>query len=211
MDKEEYRTAVQNNVQSTIDQVAAMQAKLQSERQQVSSLASQAQTQASQLRNAQSEQSNMLGYNISQQSSYNSLTAANQSKLAALIAAQRSANNSSKGGYYFLRFSGAARSFNPSAYPYKNAGFSMSTAPGCKDNDGPDKWGYCTRQCVSYAAWAVEASGRRAPRYYGNAKNWVAKARANGVLVANVPHAWRRRHQYCWHLGSRHVCRAGFG
>jgi len=63
----------------------------------------------------------------------------------------------------------------------------MSTAPGCVDNDGPDKWGYCTRQCVSYAAWAVEASGRSAPRYYGNAKNWVDAAYRNGVEVSRTP------------------------
>ena len=59
----------------------------------------------------------------------------------------------------------------------------MSTAPGCVDNDGPDKWGYCMRQCVSYAAWAVERSGRTAPRYYGNAKDWVSAARNDGIPV----------------------------
>ena len=59
----------------------------------------------------------------------------------------------------------------------------MSTAPGCVDNDGPDRWGYCTRQCVSYAAWAVERSGRNAPMYYGNAKDWVWAAQRDGVPV----------------------------
>ncbi len=49
----------------------------------------------------------------------------------------------------------------------------MRLGPGCVDGDGPDRWGYCTRQCVSYAAWAVERSGRNAPRYYGDAKNWA--------------------------------------
>lgn len=187
VDKEEYRTAVQTSIESTLSRLAKLQAQLQTKKQQVGSLLSQQQSQASQLQSAKSEQSSLLTMNKTQQAAYNAQTAANQSKLAALIAAQRNANNASKGGYYFLRFSGGVGGFSPGAYPYKNAGFSMSTAPGCNDNDGPDKWGYCTRQCVSYAAWAVEASGRKAPRYYGNAKNWVAKARANGVQVANVP------------------------
>jgi surface antigen len=128
-----------------------------------------------------------LAYNESQQSNYNQKTKANQARIASLIAAQRRANNGTDGGYYFLRFPGAAQSFNPANYPYKNAGFSMSTAPGCVDNDGPDQWGYCTRQCVSFAAWAVEASGRNAPRFYGNAKQWVNAAYNHGIEVSRIP------------------------
>ncbi|CAN5130044.1 cell wall hydrolase P40 [soil metagenome] len=187
VDKEEYRTAVQSDIKQTLDKIAALQIQLQSQKQQVSGLLSQQRSQANALQQDRSEQSSMLNYNQSQQAAYNAQTAANQSKLAALIAAQRSVNNSSKGGYYFIRFPGTVRSFSPSSYPYANAGFSMSTAPGCNDNDGPDRWGYCTRQCVSYAAWAVEASGRSAPRYWGNAKNWVARAKASGVPVYNTP------------------------
>ena len=63
----------------------------------------------------------------------------------------------------------------------------MSTAPGCNDGDGPDRWGYCTRQCVSYAAWAVERSGRTAPRYWGDAASWPARARAAGIPVYGSP------------------------
>lgn len=187
VDKEEYRTAFQNSIQETMRQISELQAKLQIQRQQVTSLLSQQQSQSAQLSNDRAKQSEMLNFNKSQQASYNSQTAANQAKLNALIAAQRSANNSSAGGYYFIRVPGQVKSFNPANYPYANAGFSMSTAPGCNDNDGPDKWGYCTRQCVSYAAWAVEASGRTAPRYWSDAKKWVARAKASGTPVYNTP------------------------
>jgi surface antigen/peptidoglycan hydrolase CwlO-like protein len=187
VDKAEYKNAVQRQIQDTLASIAKKQSELNSQKEQVASLLSQQQSQAAALRSEQSEQSNMLNYNQSQQSQFNAQTAANQSKLAALIAAQRSANNSSSGGYYFLRFGGAKRAFSPTAYPYKNAGFSMSTAPGCNDNDGPDKWGYCTRQCVSYAAWAVEASGRTAPKYWSDAKKWVSRAKASGTYVDNRP------------------------
>lgn len=187
VNKEEYRNSVQSAIQATVGKIAALQVSLQNQKSQVSSLLSQQQSQANQLQSTKQQQAEMLNYNQSQQASYNSLTAANQAKLNALIAAQRSANTSSKGGYYFIRFPGAVRSFSPSSYPYARAGFSMSTAPGCNDNDGPDKWGYCTRQCVSYTAWAVEASGRAAPKYWGNAKNWVAAAKRAGVPVYNTP------------------------
>lgn len=184
VDKQEYRTAVQRKLQDTLKTIAILQKQLSEQRVQVAALLKTQQSQQASLVSARVEQSSMLSYNKSQQAAYNQETAANKNKLDQLIAAQRAANNVTSGsGYYLLRFPGTVRSINPSAYPYANAGFSMSTAPGCVDNDGPDEWGYCTRQCVSFAAWAVEASGRSAPRYYGSAKYWVAKARANGVGV----------------------------
>lgn len=187
VDKEEYRRQVTNQIKDTLKTIADLQATLQVQKAQVNSLLAQQQSQSSQLANDQTQQSELLAYNQSQQASFNAQTAANQSKLNALIAAQRTANTSSSGGYYFLRFEGNTHAFNPSSYPYANAGFSMSTAPGCNDNDGPDKWLYCTRQCVSYVAWAVEASGRQAPTGWGDAKKWVARAKAAGVPVYNTP------------------------
>lgn len=190
VDKEEYRNAIKNKIQTTLTQINDLQNKLKEQKKQVETLLAEQQSQQQQLASSRAEQANLLAFNQSQQASYNQKTQANQARIASLIEQQRRANNGSgvvDGGYYFLRFSGAAHGFNPDAYPYKNAGFGMSTAPGCVDNDGPDAWGYCTRQCVSYAAWAVEASGRRAPRYYGNARDWVAAAYRDGVEVSRVP------------------------
>jgi peptidoglycan DL-endopeptidase CwlO len=183
VDKEEYRNAVQSKIQSTLKEIAVLQAQLQSQKSQVEALLAEQHAQQDQLAAARAEQANLLAYNESQQAAYNAQTSANQSKLDALIAAQRRANNDTSAAYYFLRFPGAVGGVNGYGYPYANAGFGMSTAPGCVDNDGPDQWGYCTRQCVSYAAWAVAASGRSAPYFYGNAKDWVGAARAHGVPV----------------------------
>jgi peptidoglycan hydrolase CwlO-like protein len=188
IDKEENREQVTSSIQDTMGKISKLQSELNTKKQQVARLLAEQQSQASQLASDRAQQSSMLAYNQSQQASYNSQTKANQAKLEALIAAQRRANEQpSAGGYSFIRFPGSVGDFDPGAYPYKNAGFSMSTAPGCNDNDGPDKWGYCTRQCVSYAAWAVEASGRSAPKYYGNAKNWDDRARAAGISVYGSP------------------------
>jgi peptidoglycan DL-endopeptidase CwlO len=188
VDKEEYRTAVENNIQETLKRITVLQNQMKEQKLQIERLLAEQQSQQRDLSSARSEQSSMLTYNKSQQSDYNTKTKANQAKIDALIAQQRRANDSTvPGGYYFLRFSGTIGSFDPDDYPYKNSGFSMSTAPGCNDNDGPDKWGYCTRQCVSYAAWAVEASGRTAPRFYGSAKYWVNAAYNAGVTVSRDP------------------------
>lgn len=188
VDKEEYRRAVQNSIQVTLDKIAKLQADLNAQKQRVVGLLADQRSQAAQLSEARSEQANMLAYNKSQQASYNSQASQNQAKLNALIAAQRAANNSASAGTYaFVRFPGSVSDFSPGAYPYANSGFSMSTAPGCNDNDGPDPWGYCTRQCVSYAAWAVKASGRTPPMFWGNAKNWDDRARSAGIPVYNYP------------------------
>jgi len=186
VDAETYRGAVQTSIQKTLAQIATIQAQLKSQKDQLVIKQQQQQQQQSQLSTAQAQQSNLLAMNEQQQSSYNAQTQANQAKINDLIAEQARANaTTSPGGYYFIRFPGAVSSHDVSIndYPYANAGFGMSTAPGCVDNDGPDRWGYCTRQCVSYAAWAVERSGRTAPTYYGNAKDWISAARSAGIPI----------------------------
>lgn len=185
VDKEEYRTAVQSKIQDTLTKVSELQNQLKDQKSKLDGLLQQYKTQQSQLAADRSQQDQMLAYNQSQQASYNTQTAANQQKLQQLIAAQRNANLDTSASYYFIRFPGAVAPHNPGTndYPYAGSGFGMSTAPGCVDNDGPDQWGYCTRQCVSYAAWAVQRSGRTAPRYYGNARDWVAAARRDGIHI----------------------------
>ncbi|HET8709377.1 MAG TPA: CHAP domain-containing protein [Candidatus Saccharimonadales bacterium] len=184
VDREAYRSAVQSKLQSTLKEITALQTQLKSQKTQVENLLAEQRTQRTKLASARAEQSNLLAYNQSQQASFNAQTAANKKKLQELIEEQRRANAPAAGAaYYFIRFPGHAGYVNGNNYPYANAGFGMSTAPGCVDNDGPDPWGYCTRQCVSYAAWAVAASGRSAPMYYGNAKDWVGGAAAHGIPV----------------------------
>lgn len=182
VDKEEYRTAIKNKIQNTLKKIADLQNQLKEQKLQVERLLAEQQAQQAQLTGARAEQARMLNYNQSQQSTYNQQTKANQAKIDRLIAEQARAIDMSA-SYYFLRFPGDVNDAFGDDYPYANSGFSMSTAPGCNDNDGPDRWGYCTRQCVSWTAWAVERSGRHAPKYYGDAKNWVAAAKRDGVFI----------------------------
>ena len=170
VDKEEYRNVAQNKIQTTLTSIKDLQAQLQLQKTQVEALIQDQQTQQTQLASKRADQASMLNYNVNQQADYNQKTAANEAKIQSLIDQQRRANQGSNNG---------AAVAGTSSYAYANWGFSMSTAPGCNDNDGPDAWGYCTRQCVSYAAWAVAHSGRVAPMYYGNANQWVSAALNN--------------------------------
>lgn len=187
VDAATYSNAVQNKIQKTLAEITALQLELNAQKKQVDQLLATEQTQQDQLANAQYQQQKLLDYNESQQATYNAQVSQNQQKLQELIAAQLAANNLSA-AYYFLRFPGQIqRDPINGSYPYANYPFSMSTAPGCVDGDGPDQWGYCTRQCVSYAAWAVYYSGRSAPYFYGNARDWVMAARNAGVPVYTYP------------------------
>jgi peptidoglycan DL-endopeptidase CwlO len=187
VDKQVYHGTVQDKIRDTLNKITALKNQLSEQKNQVERLLAEQNAKQSQQTAARNEQNALLSYNQSQQAAYNQKTRDNQSKIDALIAQQRRANFNPDGGYYFLRFPGAAHGFSPQSYPYRNAGFGMSPGPGCVDNDGPDPWGYCTRQCVSYAAWAVLASGRSAPMYYGNAKDWVGAAYARGIPVYRDP------------------------
>jgi peptidoglycan hydrolase CwlO-like protein len=186
VDKEQYRNSVKDKIKVTLDKVTALKLQLKGQKEQVEKLLAEQRHQQTTLQASRAEQDRLLSLNQSQQADYNQKTRDNQKKIDELIASQRRANFNPDGGYYFLRFPGAIRGFDPNAYPYRNAGFGMSPG-GCNDNDGPDQWGYCTRQCVSYAAWAVLASGRTPPLYYGNAKDWVGAAYARGIPVYRNP------------------------
>jgi N-acetylmuramoyl-L-alanine amidase len=43
------------------------------------------------------------------------------------------------------------------------------------------------RECVSYTAYRVAASGRTMPYGFGDANQWPAKARALGIAVDSTP------------------------
>ena len=187
VDKAQYRNSVKDKIRESVDKITKLKQELVAKKEGVEALLKQQQEQQAALDNSRSEQANLLSYNQSQQNDFNSRTKDNQSKIDALIASQRRANFNPDGGYYFLRFPGSVGGVNPNSYPYSGGGFGMSPGPGCVDNDGPDPWGYCTRQCVSYAAWAVVASGRSAPMYYGNARDWVSAAYARGITVSRTP------------------------
>lgn len=186
IDKETYRNVVQQKIQDTLKKITKLQTELTTQKEEVEHLLKQQRQQQTSLGSSRAEQGRMLTLNKQQQADFNRKTSANQAKIDDLIAQQRRANEGTRGGYYFIRFPGNVGDHDVTSddYPYKNAGFSMQLGP-CSFSDGypdhPDRWGYCTRQCVSYTAWAVERSGRTAPKYYGSAKNWIEAAPASWV------------------------------
>ena len=176
VDKEEYRTAVQNKMDATIKEIAALQIELQKQKAQLDVLVASEQQQRDSLASAQSQQKYLLSFNEGQQSAYNAQISANAGQIAALRRQQIAAN---------ARFIGGAGS-GPACgggYPARWCEIPQDTAI--------DNWGMYNRECVSYTAFRVAASGRYMPYWggRGDANQWPDNARADGIPVDSTPHA----------------------
>ena len=176
VDKQEYRTTVQNKIDSTIKEIAALQVQLQKQKQELDVLVASEKQQNDQLASAQAQQQQMLAYNQSQQDSYNQQISANSSKIADLRRQQIAANS---------RFIGAAGSGAACGGGYP--------ARWCEipQDSVIDSWGMYNRECVSYTAFRVAASGRYMPYWggVGNANQWPGDAQRAGIPVDNSPRA----------------------
>ncbi len=178
IDKEEYRTSVQNQLTDKIQEIASLQAKLQKQKSTLDGLLKSQQAQNAQLSSDQEQQNQMLSYNQGQQSAYNQQIAANSGQIAALRRAQIAAN---------ARFTGGG---SPGTGPACGGGYPARWCEIPQDSV-IDSWGMYNRECVSYTAFRVAASGRYMPYWggVGNANQWDDNARRAGIPVDSTPRA----------------------
>lgn len=168
VDKQEYRTSVQNKLQDTLQKIAQLQQQLQDQKAKIDQLVTQEKQQQSQLAATQAQQASLLSYNQSQQASYNAQIQANSSKIAQLRA-QQAAENATIG-------------HNVTAGDPNHGGY-----PGYLDNAAQDSivdpWGMFNRECVSYAAWKVQQTYGDMPNWggQGNAIQWIGDAQRSGI------------------------------
>ncbi len=189
VDREQYTISAQASVKEGLDRINSLKAQEQKQKDQVDQLLEDNKTMQSQTASQKSQLDELLAMNQSQQAQYSATIAANNSQISQLQK-QQAAENAA-----FLRQQAAAsgpttklaapagvNAINGANYPYANAPW---------PNDIPDPWGMYQRQCVSYTAWAVSASGRHMPYWggFGNAKQWDDNARADGIPVDGNPRA----------------------
>ena len=175
VDKEEYHTAVQNQLDGTIKEIAALQSELQQQKAQLDVVVKSEQQQNDQLASAQSQQQQLLAYNEGQQAAYNQQISSNQAQIASLRAQQAAANR---------RLGGSDVAGDPNHGGY----------PGKWDYPVPqdsliDSWGMYNRECVSYTAWKVYQTYGYMPYWggSGNANQWPGDARAAGIPTGSTP------------------------
>lgn len=176
VDKQEYRTTVQNKLQDTLKKIAELQKELTTKKAQVDQLLGEERDQQNQLASAQAQQASLLNMNQSQQASYNAQIAANSKQIASLRAAQAAAN-ATLGSHVVAGDPGHG------GYPSK-----WANAP---QDSMVDNWGMYNRECVSYAAWKVYQTYGSMPYWggRGNANQWPGDAQSAGIATGSTPRA----------------------
>lgn len=182
VDKETYRTAVQNKIDESIKQIQIQQAALQRQKAELDGLVAAQQQQQQQLAGMRNEQQSLLSYNQSQQAGFNQQISVNNAQIANLRRQQIAANS---------RFVG---SYSPGSGPTCGGGYPGYLCNAAMDSI-IDPWGMYNRECVSYTAYKVHAdflAGRnsRDMPYWGgrgNANQWDDNARAIGLRVDRSP------------------------
>ena len=178
VDKQEYRTRVQNKLQDTLARIAELQKQLEVQKAKVEQLIKDMQIQQSQLNADRAKQWEMLNYNEQQQSEYNAQIAANSSKVAELRAQQAAANRRLSGGS-----SSGVTAGDPSHGGYPAY---LDNAP---QDSLVDPWGMYNRECVSYTAWKVQQRYGYMPYWggVGNANQWPGNAARAGIPTGSTP------------------------
>lgn len=216
VEREEYGLSVQAEIQRGIQRINELKKQQEAQKALVEKLLSDSKTMQTQVASEKQEVARLLAMNQTQQASYTEQISTNNAQItdlqrqqaeenarfmreqAALVeAARKRAAQQRASQQQVQRNTGSAaapapiaapqaaapagvRAVNGGAYPYANAPW---------PNEIVDSWGMYRRQCVSYTAWKVAASGRHMPYWggRGNAKQWDDNARAAGIPVDGNP------------------------
>jgi surface antigen len=181
VDKEEYRNAVQKNIQDSLAKIARLQNELKQKKVQIDQLLESQKAQEAQLAADRQQQSDMLAYTQAQKNAFNTQISSNSSKIADLKRQQIIANSR-----YSIGPAGTGVACG-GGYPAKWCEVGQDTVI--------DSWGMYNRECVSYTAFKVHMdfqSGRnsRDMPYWGgvgNANQWDENAQRAGIPVDSNP------------------------
>ncbi|MES2971517.1 MAG: CHAP domain-containing protein [Patescibacteria group bacterium] len=161
LDQQQYREAIQDKIKSILDTINALKAQLKEQKTLVEKLLADQQAMNEKLNAAQAEQSRLLAYTQDQKNSYIAAIRTNKANIAELRRQQLIAN---------ARFIGGA----PGSGPACGGGYPARWCEVPQDSV-LDTWGMWNRECVSYTAFKVAASGRHMPYWggHGNAYQWA--------------------------------------
>jgi len=179
IDKQQYRNSVQSKIKDTLDKITELKHQLSAQKDEVEKLIKDQQAMQASLSTQQAAQNNLLAFTESQKSQYTQAIQSNNSQISALRSQQLAAN---------ARFIGGGAGSGPAC----GGGYPAKWCDVPQDSTF-DNWGMYNRECVSYTAFRVAASGRYMPgwgwRSMGNANQWDDAARADGIPVDGSPRA----------------------
>lgn len=175
IDKQEYRETIRQELQNAIATVKKLREDLDAQKKSLEQTVADQNAQRKQLAAKQNEQANLLAQTQGQEAAYKDIASQKNKQIGELRAQQVAAN---------VKWGGSL-SYSPRGGGYPSYW-----------NDIPmdstiDDWGMYNRECVSYTAFKVAASGRHMPYWggVGNAIQWPGNARAAGISVDSNPRA----------------------
>lgn len=187
VDKQSYRSSINDQLKSTIDKINKLKAELEQQKIDVERVLADEKNQRNALAAKEAEHARLVNETKGQEAAYQSLSSDAKAKKDKLLAEQREAIRRAYGG-------GGGGSIAPGSLPayaawsgtscyVDNAGWSHGGYSG----DGRDPAGTGCNQCVSYTAWKMGQEIGYIPSYWGNANQWPASARKAGFKVTSTP------------------------
>ncbi len=172
--QQQYLTAIKRKVDGNLVKIDELKNLLDTKKAQLGAQSTQQKSTVDQIAAKRAEQQSLLARTQGEESNYNRVIGEDNNKIASLKRQQAAIISS---------FSRNVRTGGSGGYPWANAPYGTYDA---------DDWGFYLRQCTSYTAWKVAASGRRMPKWGemyipANAKQWPGIARANSIPVDGNP------------------------
>lgn len=173
--KQDQLTATSGQLQSSIETINKVKAELASQKADVEKVLADQKAQRDELAAKEAEQAQLLAQTQNQESAYQSLIGQANDQIAKQRADQAAAN--AKANYSNLASGGSACGGYPAVWC--NAPLDSLV----------DNWGMYNRECVSYVAWKIAATKGYMPYWggHGNANQWPASARADGIATGYTP------------------------
>lgn len=188
VDKQEYRTSVRDQLNTTIAEVKKIKAQLEADNKAVEKVLAELKIQNDQLAAQQADQQSLVEQTRGEEAAYQGLVnnarsqmqsvAAQQQAYYASLIAKGGGNSGVVGSFQYWGWSGNRGCSG--GYPYCGAHDSMV-----------DPWNLYNRECVSYVAWALGARfGKTVNPWHGdgNAYQWPSSAaRWSGAYRVSSP------------------------
>lgn len=191
VDKEQYRTSVQEKIKNTLDKVNELKHQLNTQRETLAQRVDELKRNRAEIALEKEEQDELLGLNTNERESLDAQIKKNSKRIEELKRQQAEEN--------MRLFGGSGGVIGGGGYPWGGAKcIHTGQVDGwCPNYDwgvngsvwNPATGGYGYRNCTDWVSYRVRSSGRFVPGGLGNANTWDDRAPSYGYKVSSKPKA----------------------
>lgn len=188
IDKQEYRNKIREGIQKSLAEIKALKIQLDTQKKAVEEKLTEQKGMRDQLAVQEQQKNQLIEQTRGEEASYQQLVQQKNAEIASVRAQQAAAFARLFGtGYRSSGVYGRLEWKNLSANVACGGGYPSYLCAYAQDTV-VDKWDLYNRECVSYAAWAIENRfGKTVPEFNGNgnADDWPGYLNGRGGIVAN--------------------------